>query len=85
MWFLGKKPAKSRPFWLLVRVLELIMGDENNVRSVKVKSGYGSVEIHSIKLLYPLELSLTHAPLPGIVPSLEAAGDERVKNSDESW
>ena len=77
-------PAKTRPFWLLGRVLELIMGDDNIFRSVKVKRGDGSVHIHSIKLLYPLELSLTHAHHPGTVPSSKAAGDEGVDNSDES-
>ena len=61
-----------------------MMGDDNKVRSVKIKRGDGSVQIHSIKLLYPLELSLTHAHNPGTVPSSEATGDERVDNSDES-
>ena len=51
------------------------MGDHNKVRSVKVKRGDGSVQIHSIKLLYPQELSLTHAHHSGIIPSSEAAGD----------
>ena len=54
------------------------MGDDNKVRSVKVKRGNGSVQIHSIKLLYPLELSLTHAHRPGTVHSSEAAGDEEI-------
>ena len=61
-----------------------MMGDDNKVRSVKVKSGDGSVQIHSIKLLYRLELSLTHAHHPGTVPRSEAAGDEGVDNSDVS-
>ena len=81
---LVKNPAKTRPFWLLGRILELIMDDDNKVRSVKVKRGYDSVQIHLIKLLYPLELSLTHAHHPGTIPSSEAAGDERVNNFDES-
>ena len=51
---------------------------------MKVKRGDGSVQIHSIKLLYPLELSLTHAHPPGTIPSLKAAGDEGVDNSDDS-
>ena len=82
---LVKNPTKTRPLWLLGRGLELIMSDDNKVRSVKVKRGDGSVQIHSIKLLYPLELSLTHAHDPGTVPNSEAAGDEGVNNSDESW
>ena len=40
---LVKNPAKSRPFWLLGRVLELIVGDDKKIRSVKVKGGDGSV------------------------------------------
>ena len=60
------------------------MGDDNKVCSVKVKRGDGSVQIHSIKLKYQLELSLTHAHHPCTVPSSEAAGDEGVDNSDAS-
>ena len=45
------------------------MGDHNKVCSVKVKIGDGSVQIHSIKLLYPLELLLTHVHHPGTVSS----------------
>ena len=40
---LVKNPAKSRPFWLLGRVLELIVGDDKNIRSVKVKRGDRSI------------------------------------------
>ena len=81
---LGKNSAKTRPFWLLGSVLELKMGIDNKVRSVKVKRDGGSVQIHSIKLLYPLELSLNHAHYRGTVPSSEAAGDEGIDNSHES-
>ena len=56
-----KMPNKSRPYWLLGRVLELIVGHDNIVRSVKLKRGDGVVVHHSINHLYPLELSLTHA------------------------
>ena len=59
------------------------MGEDHKIRSVKVKRDDGSVQIHSIKLLYSLELSLTRAHHPGTVPSSEAAGDEGVDNSDE--
>ena len=58
---LVKIPNKSRPYWLLGRVLELIVGHDNLVRSVKLKRGDGAVVHHSINHLYPLELSLTHA------------------------
>lgn len=75
---LVKNPAKSRPFWLLGRVLELIVGDDKKIRSVKVKRGDGSVQVHSIKLLYPLELSLTHAHHPKIIPDLKGVCDRKI-------
>ena len=53
---------KSRPHWVLGRVLELIRGHDDKVRSVKLKRGDGVVAHHSINHLYPLDLSLTHNP-----------------------
>ena len=53
---------KSRPYWVLGRVLELVRGHDDKVRSVKLKRGDGVVTHHSINHLYPLELSLTHNP-----------------------
>ena len=41
-------------------MLELIVGHDGAVRSVKLKRGDGKVVHHSISHLYPLELSLTH-------------------------
>ena len=55
-----KTPNKTRPYWLLGRILELIKGDDDKIRSVKLKRGDGKIVIHSLKHLYPLELSLTH-------------------------
>ena len=81
---LVKNPAKTRPFWLLGSALELIMSNDNKVCSVKVERGDSSFQIHSIKLIYPLELSLNHAHHPSTVPSSEAADDKGVDNSDES-
>lgn len=52
---------KSRPFWLMGRVLEVIIGYDNKIRSVKLKRGDGLICQHSICHLYPLELSLTHS------------------------
>ena len=58
---LVKGPSlKKRPHWILGRVLELIYGDDNNVRSVRLKRGDGVIQHHSISHLYPMELSLTH-------------------------
>ena len=42
---LVKNPAKPRPYWLLGRVLELFYGDDDKVRSAKVKRGDGSIQI----------------------------------------
>ena len=60
------------------------MGDDNKVRSVNAKRGDESIQIHFIKLLYPLELSLTRAHHPGTIPSSDTDGDEGVDNSDAS-
>ena len=58
---LVKGPShKKRPHWILGRVLELIYGDDNLVRSVRLKRGDGVIQHHSISHLYPMELSLTH-------------------------
>ena len=56
-----KTPNKTRPYWLLGRVLELIVGHDNAVRSVKLKRSDGQIVHHSVNHLYPLELSITHA------------------------
>ena len=53
---------KSRPYWVLGRVLKLVKGHNDKVRSVKLKRGDGVIVHHSINHLYPLELSLTHNP-----------------------
>ena len=53
---------KSRPYWVLGRVLELTRGHDDKIRSVKLKRRDGVVAHHSINHLYPLELSLTHNP-----------------------
>ena len=52
---------KPRPYWLLGKVIELIMGRDSKGRTVKVKQGNGAIEYHSICNLYPLEVSVTHA------------------------
>ena len=58
--------------------MELIVGDEKKICSVKVKRGDGSVQVHSIKLLYPQELSLTHAHHPRIIPESKGVGDRKI-------
>ena len=53
---------KSRPYWVLGRVLELVRSHDDKVRSVKLNRGDGVVTHHSINHVYPLELSLTRNP-----------------------
>ena len=57
---LFKMLNKTRPYWLLGRVLELIVGHDGKVCSVKLKRGDGVIVHHSINHLYPMELSLTY-------------------------
>ena len=63
-----KNPVKARQHWRLGRVIELVYGSDNKVRTVKLLRGDAKyrqqsvrkLELHSIKNLYPLELSITH-------------------------
>ena len=55
-----KTPNKARPFWNMGRILEIICGFDNKIRSVKLKQSNGRIEYHSICNLYPLELSQNH-------------------------
>ena len=64
---LVKNPAVKRQHWILGRILEIYPGADGKVRSVKLlrgKADYrekpGKPELHSLKHLYPLELSMTH-------------------------
>jgi len=57
-----RHPSKPRPYWLLRRVLDLVLGHDNIIRSVRLKQGDGTIAHHSINNLYPLELSITHNP-----------------------
>jgi len=72
-----KNPVKPRPFWLLGKVEELIIGYDNKIRAVKVKQGNNQTNFHSLKNLYPLELSLSHTKTSPHV------GDNNVKESLE--
>ncbi len=52
---------RPRPYWMMGKVLEILMGYDNKIRTVKVKQGNGALEYHAICNLYPLEVSVTHA------------------------
>lgn len=54
-----KSPLKPRPFWVLGTITELIPGHDGVVRAARVQKGEGLEEVHSLKHLYPLELSRT--------------------------
>ena len=56
---LVKSPLKPRPFWILGTIVELIRGNDDIVRSARVRRGDGLEEVRSLKHLYPLELSVT--------------------------
>ena len=79
---------KTRPYWLLGLVLELIVGHDGKVRSVKLKRGDGVIVHHSINHLYPLELSLTHNHRENVDDTVEntpvAVGDPRGEERDLS-
>ena len=90
---------KSRPYWVLGRVLELVRGHDDKVRSVKLKRGDGVVAHHSINHLYPIELSFTHNPhfqnndstrididvIPrDIIPNMSSGDDSVIHNQTTS-
>jgi hypothetical protein len=55
---LVRLPDKPRPFWLVGKVLELILGFDSIVRSAQIKRADGREVFHCIKHLYPLELNV---------------------------
>ena len=84
---LVKNPAVKHQHWVLGRILELYPGADGKVRSVKLIRGKADYrekpikpELHSLKHLYPLELSLTHDHTPiisqEIIDNVESGVDE---------
>ena len=59
---------KPRPYWMMGKVIEIILGHDNKIRTVKVKQGNGALEYHSICNLYPLEVSVTHGGRDATTP-----------------
>ena len=61
---LVEAPNKTRPWWQLGRVIELLPGKDGKCRTVRIKRPDKSEAVYSLKHLYPLELrvtpSLTH-------------------------
>src|SRR5215469_464820 len=69
-----KDSNKPRPFWKLGKVVDVILGFDNNIRSVRLKQANGEIGLHSICNLYPMELSIM----------LGNKGIENDKDNDES-
>ena len=57
-----KHPTKPRPFWSLGRVVDVLLGFDNKIRTVRVKLSNGRESNYSICHLYPLELGISHPP-----------------------
>ena len=77
-----KSPVKKRPYWMIGRVLELIIGHDNKVRVVKIKQSNGVIATHTINNLYPLELSVTN-DTQNDVPSNELEPNQNVKEREQ--
>ena len=56
-------PIKSRYLWSLGRVTELLTGKDGKTRCVRVIKSDGTENVHSVNLLYPLEISLVSPPV----------------------
>ena len=54
---LVKSPRKPRPFWMLGTILAVFPGQDGVVRTTRDKQGDGLVKFHSLKNLYPMEIS----------------------------
>ena len=82
-----RNPAKNRKYWKLGKVLELYPGSDGIVRAVKVFRGdehyrtHPQIVIHSLKHLYPLELSFTHDHVSKDMPMPENILDVVVDES----
>ena len=73
-------PNKSRPWWSMGRVTELLHGKDGAIRTVKVSRPDGTSAVHSIKLLHPLELSVSQQFKESTQPQLNPEkGDENIR------
>ena len=75
---LVKNNLKPKIYWKLARVIKLFPGDDEKVRIAEVKLGNGSIQTHSIKHLFPIELSLTHSASPK--ESSDLLDDKKLSN-----
>ena len=54
--------SKSKPFWIHVKIKELLAGADNQIRSFWITKPDGSESVASIQHLYPLELEVSQEP-----------------------
>ena len=71
---LVKTPGRSRPFWSLGRVVEIIIGHDGLARSARVIRGDGKEHHYPLSLLYPMEMSILH-------PEMSSGGTERLDDA----
>ena len=69
---LMSSPIKPRPFWNLVKIVEIMPSSDDNIRSVRVQRGDGSTFVAPISKLYPLELEIAPASQVGPDASLDS-------------
>ena len=71
----------------LGRIMEVTPGDDDLDRSAKIRKSDGKGHVHSIKHLYPLELSITHSYQAVTPPDENSVSDvlapSRPKNKPE--
>ena len=56
-----KHPAKTRPYWQMGEITDLIQGDDGKVRGVKLRTASNQVNTYAVSVLFPIELSITHS------------------------
>ena len=56
-----QSPLKFKPFWQLVRIVELLPGPDEEISSVRIRKPDGATAVASILHLYPLELEVSQA------------------------
>lgn len=49
---------RARPYWSLVKIIELLPGKDGNIRVVRIQRHDGAVTTASVSHLYPLELEI---------------------------
>ncbi|MCL4154268.1 UNVERIFIED_CONTAM: hypothetical protein GTU68_010894 [Idotea baltica] len=74
-----KSTTKLRPFWQMGRILQLFWGEDNRVRTIKLKRADGQELVYPICHLFPLEISITH-PGNSVVSGSSSTLDKSVNS-----